>query len=107
LTDSTIFGGYDLPGTILSRRCREDWNSRSVEANFAFPDGRILVGSGGFSSAPAELIGITDDRDRLVALSEERFGPTDDLFLNATSSPQPADASALDENLDLWREPSS
>ena len=33
------------------------WEDRGVEANIAFPDGRVLVGSGGFAAAPAKLVG--------------------------------------------------
>ncbi len=32
------------------------WENRGVEANVAFPDGRVLIGSGGFAPAPARLV---------------------------------------------------
>ena len=32
------------------------WEQRGVEANIAFPDGRVLIGSGGFAPAPARLV---------------------------------------------------
>ena len=31
------------------------WEHRGVEANIAFPDGRVLIGAGGFAPAPAKL----------------------------------------------------
>ena len=32
------------------------WENRGVEANIAFPDGRVLIGSGGFAPTPARLV---------------------------------------------------
>ena len=32
------------------------WENRGVEANIAFPDGRVLIGAGGFAPAPARLV---------------------------------------------------
>ena len=32
------------------------WENRGVEANIAFPDGRVLIGSGGFAPAPAKRV---------------------------------------------------
>ena len=40
------------------------WENRGVEANIAFPDGRVLIGSGGFAPAPARLV-----RGRAVTLN--------------------------------------
>ena len=33
-----------------------DWEHRGVEANIAFPDGRVLIGAGGFAPAPAKRV---------------------------------------------------
>jgi len=32
------------------------WDNRGVEANIAFPDGRVLIGSGGFAPVPAKFV---------------------------------------------------
>ena len=40
------------------------WENRGVEANIAFPDGQVLIGSGGFAPAPARLV-----RGRAVTLN--------------------------------------
>lgn len=32
------------------------WSNRGVEANIAFPDGRVLIGAGGFEGAPASIV---------------------------------------------------
>jgi hypothetical protein len=33
------------------------WDDRGVEANIAFPDGRVLIGAGGFAPEPAKMVG--------------------------------------------------
>ena len=33
------------------------WDYRGVEANMAFPDGRVLIGAGGFGHTPAKMVG--------------------------------------------------
>lgn len=32
------------------------WDNRGVQANIAFPDGRVLIGSGGFGVAPQKIV---------------------------------------------------
>jgi len=61
MRESTSMWIYDKEGRFGFPRITvevvgEDWNNRGVEANFAFPDGRTLVGSGGFPPVSAELL---------------------------------------------------
>jgi len=35
----------------------DDWDNRGVQANIAFPDGRVLIGAGGFAPLPPKLVG--------------------------------------------------
>jgi len=34
----------------------ERWDDRGVEANIAFPDGRVLIGAGGYAPAPPKVV---------------------------------------------------
>jgi hypothetical protein len=34
----------------------EQWDYRGIEANIAFPDGRVLIGAGGFPAAPPKMV---------------------------------------------------
>ena len=59
--DSCSMWISDETGLIgLPRMCIEtmgsDWDNRGVQANIAFPDGRVLVGHGGFAPAPPKII---------------------------------------------------
>jgi hypothetical protein len=61
LRDSVSMWISDSEGRFgFPRLCVEavagEWDNRGVQANIAFPDGRVLIGAGGFGVAPAKLV---------------------------------------------------
>jgi len=69
MRDSASFWVSDGQGRFgLPRFCIEavaaEWDNRGVEANIAFPDGRVLIGAGGFAPSPAKMVG-----DKAVTLN--------------------------------------
>lgn len=61
MRDSASMWISDNAGRIgLPRFCLEavagEWDNRGVEANIAFPDGRVLIGAGGFAPAPETIV---------------------------------------------------
>lgn len=49
-------GRFGLPRFCIEAVAGE-WDNRGVEANIAFPDGRVLIGAGGFAPAPEKIVG--------------------------------------------------
>jgi hypothetical protein len=49
-------GRFGLPRFTIEAVAGE-WDNRGVEANIAFPDGRVLIGAGGFPPSPAKVVG--------------------------------------------------
>lgn len=61
MRDSASMWISDTSGRLgLPRFCLEavagEWENRGVEANIAFPDGRVLIGAGGFAPAPEKIV---------------------------------------------------
>ena len=48
-------GRFGFP-RVLVEAIGGQWYDRGVQANFAFPDGRVLIGSGGFEGAPPRIV---------------------------------------------------
>ena len=49
-------GRFGLPRFTIEAAGGE-WDNRGVEANVAFPDGRVLIGSGGYAPTAAKVVG--------------------------------------------------
>ena len=49
-------GRFGLPRFCIEAVAAE-WDNRGVEANIAFPDGRVLIGAGGYAPAPPKMAG--------------------------------------------------
>ena len=61
MRDSASIWFSDSKGRIgLPRFCIEavasEWDNRGVEANIAFPDGRVLIGAGGYAPSPSKFV---------------------------------------------------
>lgn len=61
MRDSASIWFSDSKGRIgLPRFCIEavasEWDNRGVEANIAFPNGRVLIGAGGYAPSPAKFV---------------------------------------------------
>ena len=48
-------GRFGFPRLTIEAVSSE-WDNRGVEANIAFPDGRVLIGSGGYAPAPVKFV---------------------------------------------------
>jgi hypothetical protein len=48
-------GRFGLPRFTIEAVAGE-WDNRGVEANIAFPDGRVLIGAGGFLPSPPKVV---------------------------------------------------
>jgi hypothetical protein len=49
-------GRFGLPRFTIEAISRI-WDYRGIEANIAWPDGRVLIGAGGFAPSPAKMVG--------------------------------------------------
>lgn len=48
-------GRFGLPRMCIEA-VADEWDNRGIQANIAFPDGRVLIGAGGYGVAPVKVV---------------------------------------------------